>query len=74
VVINYGPDAGRCHVRVPSDDVAGVEVTLVDRHAGDRFERDGDELGRFGLYVELPAWGAHVFAVVTQSGAVRAGR
>jgi hypothetical protein len=68
VVINYGPDAGRCHVRVPFDDLAGVNVTFVDRLTGDRFEHDGNDLGRFGLYVELPAWGAHVLAAEGEDG------
>jgi glycosidase len=66
VVVNYGPDAGRCHVRIPFDDVAGAPVELIDRLSGDRFERHGDDLARLGLYVELPAWGAHVLVVETR--------
>jgi len=31
---------------------------LLSPHA---YERDGDELSRHGLYVDLPAWGYHVF-------------
>jgi hypothetical protein len=65
VVVNYGPDAGRCHVRIPFDDVPGAAVELVDRLSGERFERDGDDLARLGLYVELPAWGAHVLVAET---------
>jgi glycosidase len=68
VVINYGPDAGRCHVRVPFDDLAGGNVTFVEQLTGARFERDGGDLGRFGLYVELPAWGAHVLAADGEGG------
>jgi hypothetical protein len=66
VVVNYGPEAGRCHVRVPFDDVAGAPIALVDRLSGDRFERHGDDLAQLGLYVELPAWGAHVLVDETR--------
>jgi hypothetical protein len=27
------------------------------------YERDGDDLARRGLYLDLPAWGYHVFEV-----------
>ena len=29
------------------------------------YERDGDELAGSGLYLDLPAWGYHVFDVAT---------
>jgi hypothetical protein len=29
-----------------------------------RYERDGSELVSKGLYLDLPAWGYHVFEVV----------
>ena len=28
-----------------------------------RYEREGDELARRGLYLDMPAWGHHVFEV-----------
>jgi hypothetical protein len=63
VVVNYGPASGRCHVRLPFDDLAGTTVELEDRLTGTRIERLGDDLVRDGLDVELPGWGARVFAV-----------
>jgi hypothetical protein len=63
VVVNYGPEPGRCHVRLPFDDLAGATFELEDRVTDARFERRGDDLARYGLYVELPGWGAHVLAV-----------
>jgi glycosidase len=68
VVLNFGRDPGRCHVRLPFDDVPGAKLDLVDRLSGDRFERHGDELADVGLYVELPPWGAHVLAAGFASG------
>jgi hypothetical protein len=63
VVVNYGPEPGRCHVHLPFDGLADGRIGLFDRLTGERFEHAGDDLARLGLYVELPAWGAHVLAV-----------
>lgn len=63
VVVNYGPDGGRCHVRVPFDDLGETQFDLVDRLTDDKYTRGGDDLADHGMYVELPGWGAHVFAV-----------
>lgn len=69
VVVNYGPAPSRCHVRLPFD-VSGATHVLTDRLTGDRFERDGDDLERYGLYVELPGWGAHVLTSDAASASV----
>jgi glycosidase len=60
VVLNYGPEPGRCRVHVPFEDVADAPTVLVDRLSGARFERHGDELVRGGFEAELPAWGTLV--------------
>jgi hypothetical protein len=62
VVVNYGPDADRCRVRLPFEDLPGRRLGLVDRLHGERSEHHGDEFARQGLGVELPAWGATVLA------------
>jgi hypothetical protein len=31
-----------------------------------RYERDGGDLARRGLYLDLPAWGHHVFSVAAR--------
>jgi hypothetical protein len=63
VVVNYGDAPGRCHVRLPVDGLVGKRLAVTDRLSGEHFERDGDGLAEYGLYVELPGWGAHVLAV-----------
>jgi hypothetical protein len=62
VVVNYGPHAGRCRVRLLSGALVGRRLRLVDRLGGELVERDGDELAEHGLEVELPGWGASVLA------------
>jgi hypothetical protein len=57
----------------PHEDTA-VSVALSDQHPrravrltdlmnGARYERDGSDLASRRLYVDLPSWGYHVFAV-----------
>ena len=64
VVVNYGPTRGQCYVRLPWQDLDGRVVVfqeLITPTA--RYERDGGELSRRGLYVDRPPWGAHVVEV-----------
>jgi hypothetical protein len=62
VAINYGPSQGQCHVVWPFVDMKGKEVTLQDLMHEASYEWEGDALLYRGLYVDLPAWGFHVFA------------
>jgi hypothetical protein len=49
-------------VRLPFDDLRGGKVMLQDLMSDARYEREGDNLINRGLYLDLPAWGLHVFA------------
>jgi glycosidase len=62
VTVNYGPSQGQCHVAWPFTDIRGKKVTLEDLMSEARYEWEGDDLLTRGLYVDLPAWGFHVFA------------
>lgn len=62
IVINYAPQRGQCRVDVPFADLAGKTCRLTDLVTGTVYERSGDELAGRGLFVDLPAWGRHVFA------------
>jgi glycosidase len=63
VAINYGPSQGQCHVAWPFIDTKGKQVTLKDLMHETRYAWEGDALLDRGLYVDLPAWGFHVFAL-----------
>jgi glycosidase len=64
VAVNYGPTTGQCYVRLPWADIEGREVILQDCMSSTaRYERDGTDLWRRGLYLDMPAWGHHVFAL-----------
>ncbi len=62
ITVNYGPTQGQCYVSFPWDDLQGRKVILQDLMNAERYEREGDDLRNQGLYVDLPAWGFHVFA------------
>jgi len=68
VVVNYSaaPAAGRIELAwsdLQTADLAGRSWTLTDLLNDRLFERSGDEMASEGLFVELPAWGAHLLAV-----------
>jgi glycosidase len=61
--VNYGATQGQCYVRLPFTDLSGRTVHLKDWMGAASYERDGHELVSRGLYLDLPAWGYHVFEV-----------
>jgi hypothetical protein len=65
VVVNFAPARGLCRIPLDIAGIAGRTVSLVDRLEGKEYRREGDDLlsERKGLFIELPAYGAHVFEV-----------
>jgi glycosidase len=63
VAVNYAESASQCYVRLPWEDLAGRTWRLCDRLGDAVYERDGADLSTRGLYLDLPAWGYHVFEV-----------
>ncbi|HKI35836.1 MAG TPA: alpha-amylase family glycosyl hydrolase [Gemmataceae bacterium] len=63
VAVNYGPTRGQCYVAVPWPDLAGRRFRLRDRLGKASYDRDGDDLARLGLYLDVPPWHPHVFEV-----------
>jgi len=77
VAWSWHKDAGRCFIAVNlSDHPAQARIfvgwpdlshgtwDLSDCFSGQHYEREGDELLRSGLYVDLPPWGFHFFDCV----------
>jgi hypothetical protein len=62
--VHYGTTRGQCYVEVPFPELRGKKVLLRDLFSPAHYERDGDELCSRGLYLDLPAWGYHLFEVV----------
>ena len=62
VTVNYGPTQGQCCVDLPFNEFSRNKVTLKDLMSEALYEREGDDLLNRGLYLDLPAWGFHLFA------------
>jgi hypothetical protein len=63
VTVNYGPTQGQCYVERPLGESRGQKVVLRDLLSPIGYERDSNELATRGLYLDMPAWGYHVFEV-----------
>jgi hypothetical protein len=63
VTVNFGATQGQCYVRLPIADLWDRRFVLSDLMHPIRYERDGADLAARGLYLDLPAWGYHLFSV-----------
>jgi glycosidase len=63
VAVNYADHASQCYVAMPWRDLGGRAWRFQDLTGPGAYDREGDELGPRGLYLDMPAWGYHVFAV-----------
>jgi hypothetical protein len=61
VVVNYADHQGQCRLGLPWRDLDGWTWRLRDSMGDELYERDGGDLERSGLFVDLPAWGYNVF-------------
>ncbi|MEM1030762.1 MAG: alpha-amylase family glycosyl hydrolase [Myxococcota bacterium] len=68
VAVNAAPHRGQGFVRFPFDGYAGRTVRLTDALSDDRYLRDGDDLLRRGLYLDVPGHHVHVFDVAERTG------
>ncbi len=62
-VVNFAPVQSQCSVPLPFDDLAGRQWRLEDMLSDATYDRDGDALLSPGLYLDLPPWGYHLFAL-----------
>jgi hypothetical protein len=66
VVVNYATNQSQCYVRVPLHDLGGRSVRFKDLMGPVGtvgFDRDRGDLDARGLFLDVPAWGYHVFDV-----------
>ena len=62
--VNFGPSQGQCYVNLPFPSLQGSRWRLSDVMSDAVYDRDGGELVDRGLYLDMPAWGYHLFEVV----------
>jgi hypothetical protein len=69
VAVNYAGHRSQCFIGMPWSDLRGRTWRLADRMSEDDYDRSGDDLAERGLYLDVPAWGFHVFEVSPTGGA-----
>jgi hypothetical protein len=63
IVVNYADHQSQCHVRLPFEGLRDRTTQLKDLMSSTSYERSGTDLVTRGLYLDMPAWGYHVFRV-----------
>ena len=63
VAVNYSPHPSQCFVALPWRDIDGRTWRLQDLTGPAVYDRPGDDLTSPGLYLDMPAWGYHVFSL-----------
>lgn len=64
IVVNYSTIRAQCAIFLPPELTANALIQFCDVLADKVHERSGKELAQKGLYVNLPAWHAHLFDLV----------
>ena len=63
IVVNFSEHQSQCYVSSPFSDLAGRRWVLRDLMNDITYTRDGAALIEPGLYLDMPAWGYHAFAL-----------
>jgi glycosidase len=63
VTVNYSDHRSQCYVTMPWRDLDWRMWRFQDRTGSAVYDRSGSDLVREGLYLDVPPWGHHVFAL-----------
>ena len=63
VCVNYSPYFGQCYVTLPFPELAGNQWQFHDLMSEASYDREGNDLLRSGLYLDIAAWSYHVFEI-----------
>jgi glycosidase len=65
IAVNYSGNQGQCYVRLPFAETGGRTIRFTDLMSDALYDRGGGDLAASGLYLDLPAWGYHVFDITS---------
>jgi hypothetical protein len=63
IAVNYAPHPSQCYLNLPFPDFNNRSIRLKDSLSSACYVRDGNELLRSGLYLDLQPWSYHVFSL-----------
>jgi hypothetical protein len=67
VTVNYAGNQSQCYVRLPLADLEKNQWRLTDLLGEATYDRDGDDLKRRGLFLDVPPWQASVFSLTRKA-------
>lgn len=67
IVVNYAPHASQCYARLDASFSASSQWVMRNRLGDETYVQSREDLMTRGLYLDLPTWGAHWFAVTAES-------
>jgi hypothetical protein len=68
VIVNYSPHSSQCYTLPPFPELEGRSVKLNDLMSPAIYSRNGSELLSKGIFLDMPAWGYHIFNIVFPAG------
>jgi len=63
VVVNYASHNSQCYVPLPFSALANKAVRFTDLMSRALYDREGNKILSGGIYLDMPAWGYHIFDV-----------
>jgi hypothetical protein len=63
IAVNYADNQSQCHVQLPFAELGGKTWRLRDLLGPASYDRDGDGLRAWGLFLDLPPMGFHAFEI-----------
>jgi Alpha amylase, catalytic domain len=63
IAVNFSEHRGQCYVRLPAADLEGHMIQFSDLTGSATYDRSGSDLSSRGLYLDMPPWSHHVFAL-----------
>jgi hypothetical protein len=61
VVVNYAPNQSQCYLQIPVEQLNGKTIRFRDLMNSHVYDRGDEDVRARGLYLDMPAWGYHVF-------------
>jgi hypothetical protein len=66
VAVNYALNRSQCYVRLPFPDLGSRQWRFQDLLGDATYDREGSDLQRRGMYLDVPSWGISVFSLKVQ--------
>ncbi|MFX1312188.1 MAG: alpha-amylase family glycosyl hydrolase [Promethearchaeota archaeon] len=63
IVVNYSPNLAKAHIKINQLDYGSSNWKFIDLLTQKEYVYKGDDLNKYGLYVDLSAWNGHVFEI-----------